>query len=117
MNSENPHSQANARRVNGKKRVERSVDSQMSSREESSAGSDSECEPVAAGSSDQCIGEKVANNTDRTTSAVSRTSVNDSTFTKVVPCRRAQNDGKTRGRDLLNVKQGRRQVCEINACE
>ncbi|XP_067209273.1 uncharacterized protein [Linepithema humile] len=106
--SENPHSQANARRVNGKKRVERSVDSQMSSREESSAGSDSECEP-AAGSSDQCIGEKVANNADRAVSAVSRTSASDSASTKVVPCRNAQNDGKSCGRDLLNVKQGRRQ--------
>lgn len=98
--SGNPHSQASVQRVESEPRVERSVDGQMSSREDSS---DSECEP-AAESSDQCIGEKVDG-------AELSTSLNSLASAKIVPCKSvAQKNTKTCNRDLLNVKQGKRQV-------
>ncbi|KAM0726495.1 Inositol 1,4,5-triphosphate receptor associated 2 [Formica fusca] len=97
--SGNPHSQASVQRVESEPRVERSVDGQMSSREDSS---DSECEPVAE-SSDQCTGEKVDG-------AALSTSLNSLASAKIVPCKSvAQKNTKTCNRDLLNVKQGKRQ--------
>ncbi|XP_029674345.1 uncharacterized protein LOC115242296 isoform X4 [Formica exsecta] len=97
--SGNPHSQASVQRVESEPRVERSVDGQMSSREDSS---DSECEP-AAESSDQCTGEKVDG-------AALSTSLNSLASAKIVPCKSvAKKNTKTCNRDLLNVKQGKRQ--------
>lgn len=92
-------------RVESEPQVERSVDGQMSSREDSS---DSECEP-AAESSDRCIDEKV----DGAANAASSTSLNSLASVKnIVPFKSvAQKNTKTTcDRDLLNAKQGKRQV-------
>ncbi|CAL1685492.1 unnamed protein product [Lasius platythorax] len=93
--SENPHSQPSVQRVESEPRVERSVDGQMSSREDSS---DSEPAAAAAESSDRCIGEKVVN-------AVSVTP-NGLASAKTEPCKSVAQ--KTCDRDLLNAK-GKRQ--------
>ncbi|XP_050451811.1 uncharacterized protein LOC126851669 isoform X7 [Cataglyphis hispanica] len=100
--SGNPHFQASVQRVESEPRVERSVDGQMSSREDSS---DSECEP-AAESSDRCIDEKV----DEAANAASSTSLNSPASAKIVPCKSvAQKNTKTCDRDVLNAKYEKRQ--------
>ncbi|KAL6436956.1 hypothetical protein ACFW04_004944 [Cataglyphis niger] len=100
--SGNPHFQASVQRVESEPRVKRSVDGQMSSREDSS---DSECE-LAAESSDRCIDEKV----DEAANAASSTSLNSPASAKIVPCKSvAQKNTKTCDRDLLNAKHGKRQ--------
>lgn len=103
MDSENPHSQASVQRVESESRVARSVDGQMSSREDSS---DSECEP-ATESSDRGIAEKI----DTAASAVSSTSSNDLASAAIVSCKsEVQEKTKTCDRNLLNAKQEKRQV-------
>ncbi|XP_029165441.1 uncharacterized protein LOC114936427 isoform X3 [Nylanderia fulva] len=90
--SENPHSQASVQSVESEPRVERSVDGQMSSREDNSNG-----EPVAESSSDRYISEKIATS-------------NGLTSAKIVSCKSVtQKDMKTYDRDLSNAKQGKRQ--------
>lgn len=103
MDPEEPHSWASVRTASGgdQSRIERSVDGQMSSREDTSAGSDSECEP--AESNDRCIDEKATGEIDRAAA-----SSNDSTATKL-PNDAIQDDGKIE-RDSNNAKRGKRQV-------
>ncbi|EFN71542.1 hypothetical protein EAG_04592 [Camponotus floridanus] len=102
VDSENPHSQASVQRVESESRIARSVDGQMSSREDSS---DSECEP-ATKSTDRGIAEKI----DTAASAVSSTSSNDLASAAIVSCKsEVQEKTKTCDRNLLNAKQEKRQ--------
>lgn len=98
-------------RVDGESqsRIERSVDSPMSSREDSLAVSDSKREP-AAGSNDRCIDEKVANEIGKAVNVVSSSSLADPVSAKVVPYKNVeQNDEKARERNL-STKQEIRKV-------
>lgn len=96
-------------------RIERSVDSQMSSRKDSLAVSGSECEPAVAeaGCFDQCstINEKVASEAGKAVNVVSSTSLTDEPISaKVVSYTNlAQSDEKARERDRL-MKQKIRKV-------
>lgn len=113
MDSEDPHSQASVRRVDSESqsRIKRSVDSQMSSREDSLAVLDSDRGP-AAGSDDRCdIDEKVANEVGKAVNVVSSTSLADPVSTRVTPCKNVmQSDEKVCKRNLLKTKQDIRQV-------
>ncbi|XP_039302566.1 uncharacterized protein LOC105194543 isoform X3 [Solenopsis invicta] len=108
--SEDPHSEASVQRVcdnESQSRIERSVDSQMSSRKDSLAVSGSECEPAVAeaGCFDQCstINEKVASEAGKAVNVVSSTSLTDEPISaKVVSYTNlAQSDEKARERDRL----------------
>lgn len=89
--------------------VERSVDSQMSSREDTSAGEDSECESTKP--SDCCIDEGVrmgANEPVQTADAV--VPLIGSPIKKI-PCENTvQNDEDAYDRNLFDTKQERRKV-------
>ncbi|XP_071554414.1 uncharacterized protein [Temnothorax nylanderi] len=104
--SEDPHSQASVRRVDSESqsRIERSVDSQMSSREDSLAVSGSE---PATGSDDRCgIDEKVAIEVGKAVNVVSSTSLADPVSTRVTSCKNvAKSDEKARERDVKETKQ------------
>lgn len=113
MDSEDPHSRASVRRADSESqpRIEWSVDSQMSSREDSLAVSGSEHKP-AAGSGDRCGIEKVTNGICKTVNAVSSTSLADPISMRVTPCKNVtQSDGKVPQRILSKTKQEVRQVC------
>ncbi|XP_011345233.2 uncharacterized protein LOC105283844 isoform X2 [Ooceraea biroi] len=105
--SEGPHSQVSVLRASSESRprVERSVDNQMSSREDSSLGSDSECEAAASAAGDRFIDEKSADEVDKAASAVSSTLSRDSTFTRVAPYTNAQKDEKTHDKDVKKRRQ------------
>ncbi|XP_011693811.1 PREDICTED: uncharacterized protein LOC105453499 isoform X3 [Wasmannia auropunctata] len=110
VDSEDPHSQSCVRRVGGESlsRIERSVDSQMSSREDSLAavsGSD-EREPTA-GSGDRCGGideRAIANGIGKAAvNVVSSPSIETSVSAKVVPCENAEQSGE-------KAREGKNQV-------
>ncbi|XP_077277861.1 uncharacterized protein LOC143906007 isoform X3 [Temnothorax americanus] len=104
--SEDPHSRASVRRVDGgsQSRIERSVDRQMSSREDSLAVSGSE---PATGSDDRCgINEKVAIEVGKAVNVVSSTSLADPVSTRVTSCKNvAESDEKAREQDVKETKQ------------
>ncbi|XP_014469577.1 PREDICTED: uncharacterized protein LOC106741772 isoform X2 [Dinoponera quadriceps] len=112
---ENPHSgTASVRRDVGDQptRVEPSVDSQMSSREDTSAGEDSECE--SAKPSDRCVDGRVtmgASEADQTANAA--LPLVGSPMKKMLGENVVQSDGKARrearDRNLFDAKQERRQ--------
>ncbi|XP_019699985.1 uncharacterized protein LOC105189740 isoform X4 [Harpegnathos saltator] len=111
-NPESPHSRTSVRRVNDDQpRVERSVDGQMSSRENTSAGKDSECETAKPG--DRCVDEgrttMGANKADQTDDDVAVLPlIGDSPTKKEIPCEYVmQNDAMARDRNLLDAKQER----------
>ncbi|XP_018301159.1 uncharacterized protein [Mycetomoellerius zeteki] len=104
-----PHSLTCVQRVDGESqsRIERSVDSQMSNREDSLAVSGNGEYKPAAGSSDRCsIAEEVANEVDKVVNVAPSASLTDSDSIKVVPCKNAvQSDEKARERNLLETKR------------
>ncbi|KAL6265416.1 hypothetical protein P5V15_002212 [Pogonomyrmex californicus] len=105
--SEDPHSQASVQRDDSESqsRIERPVDSQMSSREDSLTGSDSTCIP-ATGSDDRRTDEKVENEVGTAANVVSSTSLSDSVSRKVVPCKtEEENDEKTSKKRVLKPKR------------
>ncbi|XP_071643218.1 uncharacterized protein [Temnothorax longispinosus] len=105
--SEDPHSWASVRRVDGGSQspIERSVDSQMSSREDSLAVSGSE--PATTGSDDRCgIDEKVAIEVGKAVNVVSSTSLADPVSTRVTSCKNVtESDEKAREQDVKETKQ------------
>lgn len=116
MDSEDPHSQASVQRVSdseSQSRIERSVDSPMSSREDSLAVLGSEREPTAATRSvdHSTIDEKVMIEASKAVDDVSSILLTDEpVFAKVVSCKNvAQSDEKARERNRL-TKQKMRQV-------
>ncbi|XP_018369157.1 PREDICTED: uncharacterized protein LOC108765104 isoform X3 [Trachymyrmex cornetzi] len=109
MDSKDPHSLTSVQRVDGESqsRIEQSVDSQMSNREDSLAVSgNGECKPMT-GSSDRCsIAEEVVNEVDEIVNVAPSASLTDSGSIKVVPCKNAvQSDEKARERNLLEMKR------------
>ncbi|XP_012054982.1 PREDICTED: uncharacterized protein LOC105618053 [Atta cephalotes] len=109
MDLKDPHSLTCVQRVDGESqsRIERSVDSQMSNREDSLAVSgNGECKPTT-GSNDRCsIAEEVVNEVDKIVNVAPSASLTDSDSIKVVPCKNAvQNDEKARERNLLEMKR------------
>lgn len=109
MDLKDPHSLTCVQRVDGESqsRIERSVDSQMSNREDSLAVSGNGEYKPAAGSSDRCsIAEEVANEVDKVVNVAPSASLTDSDSIKVVPCKNAvQSDEKARERNLLETKR------------
>ncbi|XP_018343708.1 PREDICTED: uncharacterized protein LOC108749461 isoform X2 [Trachymyrmex septentrionalis] len=108
MDSKDPHSLTCVQRVDGESqsRIERSVDSQMSNREDSLAVSgNGECKSTT-GSSDRCsIAEEVVNEIDEIVNVAPSASLTDSNSIKVVPCKNSvQSDEKARERNLLEMK-------------
>lgn len=109
MDLKDPHSLTCEHRVDGESqsRIERSVDSQMSNREDSLAVSgNGECK-LTTGSNDRCsIAEEVVNEIDKIINVAPSASLTDSDSIKVVPCKNAvQNDEKARERNLLEMKR------------
>lgn len=89
-------------------RIERSVDSQMSSREDSLAVSDNEREP-ATEPNDRCVDEKVANEVGKAVNVVSSASLTDPVSTKVMSCENIEQiDEKGQERNLLRKQQIRK---------
>ncbi|XP_011067437.1 PREDICTED: uncharacterized protein LOC105153961 isoform X1 [Acromyrmex echinatior] len=107
MDSKDPHSLTCVQRDGeSQSRIERSVDSQMSNRENSLAVSgNGECKPT--GSSDRCsIAEEVVNEVDEIINVAPSASLIDSDSIKVMPCKNVvQSDEKARERNLLEMKR------------